>query len=192
MRLNDKPRLARHLIRILVALVVLGAASCTVRDRGSDSLPLPVETNLAAAELPGIAAIGGVQDVWPFSFGLDADRALVQSVLGLPAATGSRSAGGNDTRAKVVTWEYPGVSFTFFVDEAARIEDLLVARVDSSDVALRGGLAVGMTADDALALLGEPGYRAGDEVIYFYYTTTIELLVRRGRVAEIALARAMP
>jgi hypothetical protein len=191
--LSKNEKIARNrpwLLLCTVALLALGA--CTQRTPENQTASEPAQPNQAATELPRIAAIGGVQDVWPFSFGLDADRPAVESDLGPPDSSESRAPGGRDTNAFVVMWDYPGVTFTFYVDEAAEVEDILTARVSSPDVALRGGLAIGMTEDEAKSLLGEPGYRAGDELVYFYYSTTMELVIRAGRLVEIVLARAMP
>jgi len=182
----------------LIALAAVPVLSCGPGNEAAESAAGSQQSGISAqdrpapAGLPGIAAIGGVQDVWPFSFGLDSDRTVVESALGAPTGTRSRPAGDSETSATVVTWEYPGVSFTFFVDGAAQVEELLTARIASADVAVGGGLAVGMSEEEAVALLGEPGYRSGDDIVYFYYSTTIELVVRRGRVVEIALARALP
>jgi len=183
-------------VRTLILAGVVAAivpASCGGRSGVSDAEPAPTdEFQLAAAELPEIAAIGGAQDVWPFSFGLDAGRALVESTLGPPDAEESHPAGGNDSTALIVSWEYPELSFTFFADEATGTEQLLSARIRTSDVGLRGGLKIDMKSEDAIELLGEPGFRAENRVVYFYYSTTIELVIRDGRVSEIALSRALP
>ena len=53
-------------------------------------------------------------------------------------------------------------------------------------------LSVGMSVSDAIDLLGEPGHRSGDELIYFYYATTIELVTQKDTVKAVVLARAMP
>lgn len=178
-------------LTVAIAAVVL--TSCGGRAPVSDAtLPVTEETNIAAAELPEIAAIGGAQDVWPFAFGLDADREVVESTLGPPAAEESKPAGSSDSTALIVSWDYPGLSFTFFADEASGTEQLLSARVRTPDVGLRGGLTIDMKTADALALLGEPGFRTNDRVVFFYYSTTIELVIRDDRVSEIALSRAMP
>ncbi len=178
---------------LTVVIVVLALVSCGGRAPLPDAQrPATEETKAAAAELPELAGIGGAQDVWPFSFGLDADRELVESTLGRPAAEESQPAGGSGSTAFIVSWDYPEFSFTFFVDEAVQTEQLLSARVRSSDVMLQGGLSIDMKTADALALLGEPGFRSDDRAVYFYYLTTIELVIRDGRVSEIALSRAMP
>ena len=175
------------------AVAAIVPASCGGRSGVSDAEPAPTEEiQSAAAELPEIATIGGAQDVWPFSFGLDAGRVLVESTLGPPDAEESQPAGGNDSTALIVSWEYPETSFTFFADEATGTEQLLSARIRTSDVWLRGGLKIDMNSEDAIELLGEPGFRAEDRVVYFYYSTTIELVIRDHRVSEIALSRALP
>ncbi|MEE8440452.1 MAG: hypothetical protein V3S41_01930 [Spirochaetia bacterium] len=178
---------------LTVVIAVFALVSCGGRAPQPDAQrPAAEEPKTAAAELPELATIGGAQDVWPFSFGLDADRELVESTLGPPAVEESQPAGGSDSTAFIVSWEYPGFSFAFFVDEAVQTEQLLSARVRSSDVRLQGGLSIDMKTEDALALLGEPGFRSDDLAVYFYYLTTIELVIRDGRVSEIALSRAMP
>jgi len=183
-------------VRTLILAGVVAAilpVSCGGHSGVSDAEPAPTEeTQLAAAELPEIATIGGAQDVWPFSFGLDAGRSLVESTLGPPDAEDSQPAGGNDSTALIVSWEYPETSFTFFADEATGTEQLLSARIRTADVGLRGGLTIDMKSEDAIELLGEPGFRAENRVVYFYYSTTIELVIRDGRVSEIALSRALP
>lgn len=184
---------ARRGLTLTLTVVTLALASCGGGTPASDvGPPVTEETNMAAAELPEIATIGGAQDVWPFPFGLDAGRERVESALGPPAAEESRPAGGNDSTALIVTWDYPDFSFTFFADEASDTEQLLSARVKSSGVGLRGGIEIDMKTDDALALLGEPGFRSHDRAVFFYYSSTIELVLRDGRVSEIALSRAMP
>ena len=181
------------ILAITMAVIALALAACEGRAPASDFPPPAAEENeMAAATLPEIATIGGVQDVWPFSFGLDADRELVGSIFGPPAAEVSKTVGGNDSTVLIVSWDYPGFSFTFFIDEAVPAEQLLSARVSSPAVELRGGLSIDMKTEDALAILGEPGFRSDDRAVFFYYATTIELVIRDDRVSEIALSRAMP
>ena len=178
---------------LTVAAIALALAACGGRTPVSDLPPSAAEENeMAAATLPEIATIGGAQDVWPFSFGLDADRELVGSIFGPPAAEVSETVGGNGSTVLIVSWDYPGFSFTFFIDEAVPAEQLLSARVNSPAVELRGGISIDMKTEDALAILGEPGFRSDDRAVFFYYATTIELVIRDGRVSEIALSRAMP
>ncbi|MBU8912760.1 MAG: hypothetical protein KOO61_01970 [Spirochaetales bacterium] len=195
MRIDANTNAARRgsILALTVAVIAFAPASCGGRSPASDLPPPIVEENEpAAAQLPEIATIGGVQDVWPFSFGLDADRELVRSIFGPPAAQESQPVGGNDSTADIVSWDYPGFSFTFFVDDAAPTEQLLSARISSSAVELRGGLAIDMKTEEALAILGEPGFRSDDRAVFFYYATTIELDIRDDRISEIALSRAMP
>ena len=196
MRIDANTKVAtgrRWIPALTVAVAALVLTSCGGRAPVSDtSMPATEETNMAAAELPEIAAIGGAQDVWPFSFGLDADREVVESTLGPPAAEESKPAGSSDSTALIISWDYPGLSFTFFSDEASGTEQLLSARVRTPDVGLRGGLTIDMKTADALALLGEPGFRTNDRVVFFYYSTTIELVIRDDRISEIVLSRAMP
>lgn len=179
-------------IPVLLLIVLVLVAGCSAADRGGTEVQAEAEPNQASAKLPSIAVIGGVQDVWPFSFGFDASRIVVEKSFGQPTDIETRPAGGVDTTAVVQTWSYPGVIFTFYVDEPTNTDDLLAARIDDPAITLNGGLFLGMPVSDAVALLGEPGHESGDELVYFYYATTIELVTEGDVVSAVVLARAMP
>lgn len=195
---------------LLAAIVVfalgIAAGACGGRPPAPPE-PAPQPAGDAAPpDLAPIARIGGVQDVWPFAFGFDADRATVEKHLGSPSAVSSRpvpddSANDPDasssgaapvSNAEIVTWVYNGVSLLFYVDDTAPLDFLISVRVISPDVAVRGGLFVGMNVGDAVALLGEPGFEQENQIVYFYYSTTIELIADGELVAEIVLSRVLP
>ena len=49
-----------------------------------------------------------------------------------------------------------------------------------------------MDADEAMTLLGEPQPGTGDDIVYFYMTTSIVLTQTDGTITSITLARALP
>ena len=181
----------RQLVLALTSILVVGLVGCGARAPSSSETSESDEIELAATELPEIALIGGAQDIWPFAFGLDASRTAVESELG-PSAKTEISPVGSESTAMIAKWTYPGVVLTFFVDEQAGIEQLLSAEILSDDIELRGGLELGMATVDVVRLLGEPGLRADDMLVYFYYATTIGISVAADRVSAVTLSRAMP
>jgi hypothetical protein len=167
--------------------VVISLWACSGRQRtagdGTDEPP-------AAPELPEVASIAGVQDVWPFVFGFDATREDVERALGVAQSMTSRNAGESD--ATVVTWNYPAVDFVFYLAPSTQSEFILSARIRDETVSLGAGIGIGMPADRAAHILGDPGHRTNDTLVYFYYSTTIELVIRDDLVREIVIARSLP
>lgn len=181
-----------------MSAIVLGAivtlllvSSCSGRETSPEAGVGPATGPETGAEsAANLASIGGAQDVWPFTFGFDADRTKVEQALGPPEST--------QDDGNVTTWSYPGLDLDFFREETGETEYLIAAHITEDaevrgePIALRGGLHLGMSRDEALQLLGEPGLEAGRAIVFFYYTTTIELLIRNNTVREVVLARAMP
>jgi hypothetical protein len=155
------------------------------------SPPAGSEPESQPATLPQIAAVGGVQDVWPFSFGFDANQDVLEQILGTPVGTELAQV-GTDGGANVEKWFYEGLEFMFFTAEGTEQEHLLSVRINSPEIELRGGLALGMVVEQVVTLMGEPSLRRDDRLVYFYYATTIELTVENGRISEVSLSRAMP
>ena len=188
-----KPYIAAVTRSTFVLIMVLGllVTSCDGR-RSQDEADASEHPERASANLPELATVGGAQDVWPFEFGLDASRPQVEEAMGRPAEVTERPAGTQDSPGRVVTYEYPAVSFQFFVSAEGQDEFLLSATVTSPEVALRGGLSVGMPVDDALMILGDPDVEDNGLLVYFYFTSTIELYVSEGTVDAVMLARALP
>jgi hypothetical protein len=177
----------------LCALLVLGH-SCQGRttpaadSAGSEEQP----TDLASAPLPELATIGGAQDVWPFEFGLDAKRIDVEAAIGTPESISERAAGTESSPGRVVSWTFPTVEFRFFVSSDGAEEFMLAATITSAEVPLRGGLSVGMSIEDAVAVLGKPDVENESLLVYFYFNSTIELYKSDGMVEAVMLARALP
>ena len=165
---------------ILVLLVSCG---------GGEPPEIPVEDS-KDTPLPEMAAVAGAQDLWPFSFGLDANRAVVESALGAPEQVNEKDVGQPDVT--VFEWYYPGTELVFFRHDTEDSEYLLSARFSDGEAELGAGLRVGMPLDEALQILGNPGYERDQSIVIFYYTTTIELVTDGEVVTEISLARAMP
>jgi len=148
--------------------------------------------DLAGAGLPELATVGGAQDVWPFEFGLDGQRKDVEAAMGAPDAVSERAAGTADSPGRVVTWTYPTAEFRFFVSAGGEEEFMVAATITSSEQPLRGGLAVGMSIEEAIAVLGKPDVENESLLVYFYFTSTIEIYKSDGTVEAIMLARALP
>ncbi|MFW5742544.1 MAG: hypothetical protein ACOC2D_04645 [Spirochaetota bacterium] len=187
--LVDKP-LARRALRLLVvAAIVVAAAGC---DRSAPDEPQEPADADASAEVAELAAIGGVQDVWAFEFGLDADRDTVREHLGAPAARTESEESGRAGALRIVVWRYDRLEVTFLVDAATESEYLLSVKVLDPSVPTRGGLEVGMELERAIDLLGEPRVIDDGSLVWFYRNTTIELVVSDDEVEAIHLARALP
>ena len=176
-------RAASACAAVLAALVLV--AACDRPGRGSEP---------AAPALPDLAGVGGVQDVWPFPFGFDADRGVVEEAFGPPARVDfpelpRTQAGGTD----VVRWHYPGLVFTFLLRSGgAPAESLMAVRIENSDVQVRSGLRIGMSRQEALDLLGDPQIESDGSLVYFFAASTIELEFSDGLLGAVVLARAMP
>ena len=170
---------------LLIFLVSAVLAACGGAEAPSD----PAEPS---GELPSLAMIGGVRDVWPFEFGLDADREAVRSVAGDPIAVTASGTMATDAGPEILRWEYDGVQMTFLIDSAAEREYLISVRISHPDVPLRGGLSIGMPLDEAVELLGEPRVVSNESRVYFYRDTTIELIAPGDVVQAVTLARALP
>lgn len=179
-------------LALCAAALAVGACGGRGQDAAGKSGADKGDADLASTALPELAVVGGAQDVWPFEFGLDAKRAGVESILGAPDDVSERAAGTGSSTGRVITWTYPDVTFTFFIDAHGRDEYLLSAAFTSPEIPLGNGLSVGMPAEAARALLGEPDVRDESLSAYFYYTSTIELHVTDGTVTRIVLARALP
>ncbi|MFW5743161.1 MAG: hypothetical protein ACOCVO_01000 [bacterium] len=188
---EDSPARALRCVRIAAVVVVslLAAGGC-----GESSPPQAQEpaAEQATADLPEIAAIGGVQDVWAFDFGMDADREAVRAQRGEPRARAVSEESDRAGEPDIVVWRYDGLEITFLIDAANETEYLLSARISDPSVPIRGGLEVGMQLDRATELLGEPRVIEERSLVYFYRNTTIELVVSDDVVEAIHLARALP
>ena len=147
MKFSPRAKVTR--IAALIAVVLFGN-SC--QGRGTEATSAEAAPELASAALPELASVGGAQDVWPFEFGLDADRASVEAMLGAPESVSERPAGTEDAPGRVFTWSYPAVEFQFFVGFDSEEEFMLAATITSPDQPLRGGLSVGMSIEDAVAM----------------------------------------
>lgn len=178
---------------VVATLFVVALMGCDgSRNAGANDAPNDAPESEADAELMDLAAIGGAQDVWGFSFGFDASRELVREQLGEPNTVSEAPIQENGAGPQVVRWFYDGLEVTFLSNPAEELEFVLSVRVEQADVPLRGGLRIGMPVDEALALLGEPRVSQDNARVWFYLNTTIELTVRDGRVEAVTLARAMP
>lgn len=188
---SSSPVLLRVLLRLAVAPAILVLAVSCGGPAADDTGGEPTARE-ADAELPELAAIGGVRDVWAFGFGMDAGREAVLEQLGEPRARteseDSRRAGGPE----IVVWEYDGLEITFLIDVVNESEYLLSVRISDPSVPLRGGLEVGMQLDRATEMLGEPRVVNEGSLVYFYRNTTIELITDDRVVEAIHLARALP
>ena len=188
---EDSPARTLLCVRIaaVVAVSLFAAAGC-----GESAPPEAQEPAVeqAAADLPEIAAIGGVQDVWAFDFGMDADREAVRAELGEPRSRAVSEESDRAGEPDIVVWRYDGLEITFLIDAVNEIEYLLSARISDPSVPIRGGLEVGMQLDRATELLGDPRVINERSLVYFYRNTTIELVVSDGVVEAIHLARALP
>lgn len=181
---------ARRALRLLVvAAIVVAAVGC---DRPTADEPQEPDDADASAELPELVAIGGVQDVWAFEFGLDADRDTVREHLGAPAARTESEESGRAGSPRIVVWQYDRLEVTFLIDVAIESEYLLSVKISDPSVPTRGGLEVGMKLDRAIELLGEPRVIDDRSLVWFYRNTTIELVVSDDEVEAIHLARALP
>ncbi len=188
---EDFPARALLCVRIaaVVAVSLFAAAGCGESAPPEAQEPAAEE---ATADLPEIAAIGGVQDVWAFDFGMDADREAVRAELGEPRSRAVSEESDRAGEPDIVVWRYDGLEITFLIDAVNEIEYLLSARISDPSVPIRGGLEVGMQLDRATELLGDPRVINERSLVYFYRNTTIELVVSDGVVEAIHLARALP
>jgi hypothetical protein len=175
----------RRLLRIFTAALFLSLAGLHgAYAAGAGEAESPPED--ARPELP---EIGGAQDIWPFTFGLQAGYEDVLAVLGEPS--GGKERVDEEGKPTIVRWRYAGLVVTFLENSPSNVM-VLTVRFTGPEYPMRGGLALGMPIEDAFALMGEPRVVNGKFRVYFYNTTTIELLVDEGRVAEVVVARAMP
>jgi hypothetical protein len=145
----------------------------------------------SAPDLPELARIGGVQDLWPFSFGFDATRETVRAAYGEPATITEESAGDEST-GTAITWHYDGVTFSFFSDPTQDLEFLTAVRIATSAIPLRGGVSLGMGRDELVDVLGEPAMAKDSILAFFYLTSNIQAELEGTRVSAITLARALP
>lgn len=176
---------------VAIGLLALTAVLTLTGCRGAD--PEPEHTKDTAADaLPELARIGGVVDVWPFEFGLNASRDAVRDALGDPVDVEESAPRQSVVGSRVEVWSYHGVALTFLVEEGRNEEYLLSARVSEPAPPLRGGLAIGMRVGEARELLGEPRVADETRLVYFYRDTTIELELGDGVVRSVTLARALP
>ena len=183
----------RLLSSVALTLVIFVLSGCGPgRENAAAGGSAAEESPDSAGELPELAAIGGVQDVWAFPFGLDADREGVRSELGEPVSVNQTRSGENEDGPTVIRWFYERFSLTFLVDATGEQEYLLSARLSDPEAPLRGGLRVGMPVDEAIALLGEPRVASGDSRVWFYLNSTIELVVGGNEVEAVVLSRALP
>jgi len=169
---------------LLFAIVAIVLTACPAEETPSE----PAE----ASSLPELAVIGGVQDVWAFEFGMDADRARVREVLGEPGRVVESGPDGSDAGPRIERFQYEGIQVDFLLDPTDGHEYLLLVRISDPSVPLSGGLRIGMPVDEAADLLGEPQIADAELQVYFYRATTIELGVSDGVVETITLARALP
>ncbi len=142
--------------------------------------------------VPDLARIGGVQDVWGFDFGMDANRTRVRVALGEPESVMETTASGGVVGPQLERWFYEGFQVTFLVNEAEEHELLIAVRIEDPVVPVRGGLRIGMPLDEALDLLGEPRVVDGASHVYFYRDATIEIVARGHSIEAIQLSRALP
>jgi hypothetical protein len=142
-------------------------------------------------ELPELAAVGGVQDLWAFPFSLTSNRETVREAYGEPEWVDASQPGG-DAASEVIEWGYEGVVFSFFAKNGDQLESLISATIARNDVPLDGELEIGMPIDEARTILGEPQVQTDEALVFFYFDTTIELRYEDGVVTEIVLARALP
>jgi len=156
---------------------------------------VPNEVEVGSAEpdteLPELAAVGGVQDLWAFPFSMTANRETVREEYGEPEWVESSQPQG-DVGSEVIEWGYPGVVFSFFAKSSDELESLLSALVTSNDTPLNGELEIGMAIDEARGVLGEPQVQTDETLVFFFFDTTIELRYEDGTVTGIVLARALP
>lgn len=141
---------------------------------------------------PPLVQVGSAADLWVFPFTMSADRDEVRDAFGEPVERESRRDDGRTSGPEALVWEYPGLTVTFLAGTSDGDDYLISVRVTDPSVALGSGIAVGMPADDALTILGEPRVRDGRSLVYFYRASTIELVVDAGLVVEVVLARALP
>lgn len=172
------------LVTLLAATVLLSGCS-----QGEEE---QADAQSARAELPALATIGGVQDVWGFSFGMSADRETVRGALGEPVSVETSQAGTNGQGPQIERWAYEDLEVTFVVGAQGGTDYLLSVLVREPDVPLRGGIRIGMPLEEALSLLGEPRVVNDGSHVWFYRATTIEIVVRDQRVEAVHLARALP
>jgi len=173
-------------VRAVVVAIVTSILLVGCGDPPAEESADPVEA------LPELATIGGVQDVWNFPFGFNDDRDAVRDVIGEANEVVIELVDAIDDEPWVEEWYYDGFEVDFYVDPVQSIDYVLAATVTSDEVDLRGGLAVGMTADEAVELLGEPQPGTGNDIVYFYMTTSIVLTQTNGKITSITLARALP
>lgn len=192
-RRDARLRLVGRARAVLWFVVVIAVAAVATGCGGptADEAQEPDAAN-TPAELPELAAIGGVHDVWAFEFGMDSDREAVRAHLGEPAARIEGEDSGRAGAPRIVVWEYDGLEVTFLIDEANESERLLSVEISDPSVPTRGGLEVGMQLDRATELLGEPRVVNERSLVYFYRNTTIELIASGDVVEAIHLARALP
>ena len=170
-------------LRIALTISLLFLAAHVVAGGAEES---PAETD---AGPPPLLAIGGAQDVWPFSFGLNATFADVEAALGTPQEVIDEPAEG--AGPAIIRWVYPGLIVTFLAPSPTRVQ-ILTVRFAGPQYPLKGGLELGMPAERARQLMGEPRVVSDESEVWFYSTTTIELVVSEGRVRSVQVARALP
>ncbi len=169
---------ARH---VLIAVILLSLYGCDAPEEGPE-----------VDDRPDLARVGGVQDVWGFEFGMDADRERVRHELGSPASVSESSAPESASGLEVERWYYDGFQVTFLINVREEYEHLLAVRIEDPKVPLRGGLRIGMRLDAALELLGEPRVVDGASRVYFYRDSTIEVVAPATTVEAVQLSRALP
>lgn len=175
-------------VAALIVAIVLVTSSCDTNDAPVQA----TEMREARATLPDLASVGGVQDVWAFDFSMTSDRSQVRAELGEPTTVVESQAAETGSGPQIVRWLYNGLEITFLIDALGEHEYLLSVRIDDADVPLRGGLSIGMPAEEAMALLGEAEVNSDQVRVFFYRSTTIEIVVDDGAVTEVHLARALP
>ena len=171
--------IARRLIVAIFPIILFG---CQVADDPAEQ----------PGAIPELAQIGGVQDVWGFDFGMDANRTRVRVELGEPESVMETSATGGAVGPQLERWFYDGFQVTFLINEPEEYEILLAVRIEDPAVPVRGGLWIGMPLDEAFELLGEPRVVDGASHVYFYRDATIELIARGPSIEAIQLSRALP
>lgn len=178
----------RTAARTLVQLVLLLLMSPLLQAGGDTETGTGGNTSKDGPQ--DLPAIGGAQDVWPFGFGFEAGYEDVREALGEPVEVLEEGAAGGGP--VVVRWRYDEVTVTFVENPDLERVIVLTVRFTGEGQELRGGLSLGMPIERARELMGEPQVVNEEAHVYFYNTTTIELLVIDGLVREIQVARALP
>jgi hypothetical protein len=142
-------------------------------------------------DLPELAAVGGAQDLWAFPFSLSATRSEIAQAYGEPLSRrGDDSRGGPG--ARIVEWDYTGVTLAFFVRADGSEEYLVSARISDASVPVEGPIQLGTPVEAVRELLGEPNVDTESRLVYFFSLTTIEIGYQDGAVTELTLGRSLP